>query len=112
MPLHSHVQEKGFVSLPNEKILDDNSPTYVHIMYMYMYISILYMHACMHAYIYTYMHTYIHTCHMGEAYIKGAYSTDKTHVALGSHEQRVIDCPYDKIPVTSMVIVSPSCGIM
>ena len=37
---------------------------------------------------------------MGEAYIKGAYSADKTHVALGSHEQRVIDCPYDKIPVT------------
>ena len=37
---------------------------------------------------------------MGEAYIKGAYSTDKTHVALGSHEQRVIDCPYDKTPVT------------
>ena len=37
---------------------------------------------------------------MGEAYIKGAYSTDKTHVALGSHEQRVIDCSYDKIPVT------------
>ena len=42
---------------------------------------------------------------MGEAaaYIKGAYSTDKAHVALGSHEQRVIDsldCPYDKTPVT------------
>ena len=37
---------------------------------------------------------------MGETYIKGAYSTDKTHVALESHEQRVIDCPYDKIPVT------------
>ena len=37
---------------------------------------------------------------MGEAYIKGAYSTDKTHVALRSHEQRVIDCPYDKPPVT------------
>ena len=42
----------------------------------------------------------MHTCHMGEAYIKNAYSTDKTNVALGSHEQRVIDCPYDKIPVT------------
>ena len=40
---------------------------------------------------------------MGEAYIKSAYSTDKAHVALGSHEQRVIDsldCPYDKTPVT------------
>ena len=73
------------------------------------------MHACMH--VCMYVRTCIHACHMGEAYIKGAYSTDKTHVALGSHEQRVIDCPYDKIPVTwpykgSMVIVSPSCGIM
>ena len=46
---------------------------------------------------YIHVRTYIPTCHMGEAYIKGAYSTDKTHVALRSHEQRVIDCPFDKI---------------
>ena len=61
--------------------------TYIHTN-IYTYIQ-TYMHNYLHAHIQTYIHTYIHTytCHMGEAYIKGAYSTDKTHVALGSHEQ-------------------------